>query len=324
MANAQNRWNPFEHALYRSFQENSLSGKKLVLMVSGGADSMAMLASVLAIRSGLNLELLVLHCHHGETQDLKQNEFRNQAESFVQDFCRERDLRFETVRRVGVDQASEMELRKFRKQAAGEIMQKYAMDFSLWAHHRDDFLETQMLKLIRGTGPQSLFEPMRFQRGQEIRPFLQASKVEILAYLRDKNIRWIDDPSNENQDYLRNWLRKNWLPQLEEKCPGALASFSRSLGLLQESNELTIPPEIWTENGVDRAVYLTLNEAQKKQALALYLRRCGKLEFSQNQIFEVMRHLDKSLFDHTFKAAQVTWSITRHLIQVVQFDLLSN
>jgi tRNA(Ile)-lysidine synthetase-like protein len=317
MANGQNLWKPFEHRLYRDLRNGNLERRRFLMMVSGGADSMALLASLLAIRSALNSEIQVLHCHHGLTPDPVQMAYRDQAVEKVRQFCLDGKIPFHSRTRDSKSgNESEESLRRFRKQSASEVLQAIGFEFSVWAHHRDDFLETQVLRLIRGTGPKSLVEPMELQRGLEIRPFLQVSKVEILTYLKDKKIEWLEDPSNQNQDYLRNWLRQNWLPQLEEKCPGALDAFSRSLGLLLESNECTIPPEIWTDSGVDRSVYITLNEAQKKQVLAQYLRRCGKLEFSQNQILEVMRHLDKSLFDHRFKAAQVTWSITRHTIQL--------
>jgi tRNA(Ile)-lysidine synthase len=317
MVSELNRWNPFEHRLYRDFQAAKLSGRRLLVMASGGADSMALLVSLLAVRAALSLEIQVLHAHHGKTEDPEQMKFRNEACELVRQFCLQERIPFHLkIRSENLENQSEDSLRRFRKKVSEELVKELGFEFSVWAHHRDDFLETQILRLIRGTGPQSLVEPMHLQRGLEIRPFLQVSKVEILTYLRDKKIQYVEDPSNQNQDYLRNWLRQNWLPQLEEKCPGGLEAFSRSLGLLLESNESTIPPEIWTDSGVDRSVYITLNEAQKKQVLAQYLRRCGKLEFSQNQILEVMRHLDKSLFDHKFKAAKANWLITRTSIQL--------
>jgi len=315
MANTQNRWHPFEHQLYRSLQMQDVSNQKLLLMVSGGADSVALFVSFLALRSALNLELSVLHCHHGRSENTEQNQFRDRAQAFVGKLCEENSIPIHTVKNEVADE-SEAALRDFRKSSAEKLREKQGAGFSVWAHHRDDFLETQILRLIRGTGPESLFAPMQVQREHELRPMLEISRAEILDYLRDKKIEWVEDPSNQNQDYLRNWLRQNWLPALEEKCPGALASFSRSLDLLLESHLDSIPLEIWTEQGLSRAVYLTLNEVQKKQVLAQYLRRCGKLEFSQNQIKEVMKHLDIEQTVHTFKAAHVTWSITRDVIKV--------
>jgi len=284
-------------------------------MVSGGADSMALLGSLLALRSALELELAVLHCHHGDSRRSEQNEFRNRSEEKLQAFCQTQSVNFYAVKHKGLGE-SEAELREFRKKAAASFQETLGLEFSVWAHHRDDLIETQILRLIRGAGPQALFEPMQFERNSELRPFLDISREDIRAYLTDKQIEWLEDPSNQNQDYLRNWLRQNWLPALEEKCPGALNALSRSLGLLQESHFEAIPSEIWLEEGLSRSVFLTLNETQKKQVLAQYLRRCGKLEFSQNQIKEVMRHLDISQLNHTFKAAQVDWSLTRERIKI--------
>ncbi len=316
MANSLNRWHPFEHQLYRKLQQLKISDRKLLLMVSGGADSVALFASLLSLQSALNLELIVLHCHHGDSANPKQQQFRDQALVWVQILAQENAVAFELTRYTGAHQ-SESALRQFRKHSAEQVREKRSAHHSVWAHHQDDFLETQVLRLIRGTGPEALFEPMRECRENELRPFLNVSRQEIKAYLSDKKIEWLEDPSNQNQDYLRNWLRQNWLPALEEKCPGAKVSFSRSLGLLQESHVETLPTEIWVEEGLSRHVFLALNDSQKTQALARYLRQCGKLEFSQNQLKEVVRRLDISQMNHTFKAAHVTWAITRDLIKVM-------
>jgi tRNA(Ile)-lysidine synthase len=318
MTNLHNRWHPFEHQLYRDLRAQNIADRKLLLMVSGGADSMALIAALTALEIASGHELVVLHCHHGDSSDFEQKQFRDQAQGFVQSFCATQNLPFYCEKYEGYEQ-SEAAFRQFRKMSAEKVRQKIGGDFSVWSHHRDDFLETQILRLIRGVGPEALWAPMKFQNQFELRPFLSRSRGEIQAYLRDKQIEWVEDPSNQNQDYLRNWLRQNWLPALEEKCPGALDAFSRSLDLLQESHLShleTVPSEVWAEDGLNRSVFLTLNEAQKKQVLAQYLRRCGKLEFSQNQLKEVMRHLDISQLNHTFKAAQVDWSLTRERIKI--------
>jgi tRNA(Ile)-lysidine synthase len=315
MANSSNQWHPFEHQLYRKLRQLGMANQRFLLMVSGGADSVALFTSFLGLKAALNLDLAVLHCHHGESESLEQQHFRDQAQVWVQTLARENAVPFEWARNFEFVQ-SEAELRRFRKKSAGKIREQVMAHYSVWAHHQDDFLETQLLRLIRGTGPEALFEPMSVCRENELRPFLDVSRQEIIAYLKDKKIEWLEDPSNQNQDYLRNWLRQSWLPALEEKCPGAKASFSRSLDLLQESHVETLPSEIWVDEGLSRTVFLTLNDSQKTQALARYLRRCGKLGFSQNQLKEVVKRLDISQMNHTFKAAHVTWAITRDFIKV--------
>ncbi len=317
MASPTNQWLPFEHQLYRLLQ-TGVGGKphSVMLMVSGGADSMAMLAAFEALKSALRMQISVLHCHHGEADSSRQTQYRDRAARFVQSFCESKQIPFYQMKHKASILKSESELREFRKTSAESLREEIKAQFSVWAHHRDDFLETQILRLIRGVGPGSLYEPMQMLRGSEMRPFLSVSREEIRAYLRDKKIEWLEDPSNQDQDYLRNWLRGNWLPQLEEKCPGALNAFSRSLDLLRESHVDTIPSEIWVQNALSRQVFLGLNEAQKKQVLAQYLRKCGKLDFSQNHIKEIIRQLDNSQLNHTFKSAHVTWSLTRDLIKL--------
>ena len=313
MANQQNRWWPFEHEIHRQLKENGIQNKNCLLMVSGGADSMTLLEVFHRLGSSLNLSVSVLHCHHGMCEDENQNRFRDRARLFVEAEALKRNFSFHSVQSQS-HLHSEEELRQFRKTQSKLFQQAQKFDFLVWGHHQDDFLETQMLRLIRGVGPTSLFEPMVFLRDSDLRPLLRTSRDEIIRYLKHQNIEWLEDPSNENEIYLRNWLRQNWLPQLEEKCPGALKSLSRSLSLLQEAFEPVFPSEIWVEKGISRTIYLTLSESQKKQVLALYLKRLGQNEFTHNQIQEVMRRLDNPQIHHTFEIARLVWTTTKDMI----------
>jgi tRNA(Ile)-lysidine synthase len=328
MTHIEKQWHSLEHQVYRQFQSQNLSKLSLILMVSGGADSMALLSVFHELQSALSLNLMVLHCHHGRSSDLQQQNFRDEAVKFVNQICEAREIKF-VSRKSETELFSESQFREFRKKCSQDLRQQMGFDDSLWAHQQDDFVETQFLRLIRGVSPQNLFEPMQFRREaeKEIRPFLHVSRQEIIAYLKHKKIQWLDDPSNQSQDPLRNWLRLNWLPQLEVKCPGALKSLSRSLDLLQETHsQVQIPDDIWCENSqglsLSRSAFLALNELQKKQVLAQYLRRLGQREFSQNQLNEVLRQLDISQLNHTFKAAARKWSVNRDLIRADHLSIV--
>ncbi len=305
-------WTPLEHHVYRELNSLSLAGKKLLLMVSGGADSLALLQVMRELRSALQVEISVLHCHHGDAPG-EQGSFRNQAAQFVAKWCEQAKVPF-FQQKASQSLKSEEEMRDFRKACAQSFVEKENVDFVLWGHHSDDLLETQFLRLIRGAGPQAIAEPMRLQKQKDLRPLLTLTRQEIQQYLKDRNQQWVDDPSNQNENHLRNWLRHNWLPQLETKCPGALRAFSRSLDLIQESVQETLPSEIWLEEGISRPLFLTLCEAQKKQVLALYLHRCGQKEFTHNQLKEILKHLDISQTNHTFKAVHLNWCLSKELI----------
>jgi tRNA(Ile)-lysidine synthase len=305
-------WNALEHQVYR--QIKGLQGQSFLLMLSGGADSVALLQFLMKFKEPLNLDVQILHCHHGpDTTHPEQQRFRDEALVFCHALAHKFQLPFHVMRSEN-EMSSEDEFRNFRKAAAVKIQSENQIRWVTWAHHQDDLLETQILRLIRGASPQAVFEPMSLQKSSDLRPLLQISRAQIVDYLKEQNLNWLEDPSNQDEKYLRNWLRHSWLPQLEEKCPGALKSFSRSLDLLRQSQIETFPEEIWVENGLSRPVFLTLSEVQKKQLIALYLRKLGQKEFTHNQIKEVLKHLDIPQLNHTFTSAHLEWHLSKELI----------
>lgn len=327
MADSLSRWSPLEHQIYNQLRKENLQGKKFLLAVSGGADSVALFHIFRRLHKALDLTLEVVSCHHGpvlHSQDpassQEQELFRDRAGHFVKAMAV--DFPFHSVTSSG-PLKSENEMRDFRKREIEKIRSERACDFSVWAHHLDDFLETQVLRMIRGAAPESVFEPMLFQRGFELRPFLRISKSEIQAYLHERKLEWIEDPSNQSENYLRNWLRRNWLPQLEEKCPGALRSLARSLDMLQDvhrgamKSEEKEPEDLWRgQKSLSRPTFLVLNLSQKKQVLARYMRNQGQMNFTNNHIEEILKHLDISQLNHTFRCAGLEWELTEDLISV--------
>jgi tRNA(Ile)-lysidine synthetase-like protein len=322
MADFKNQWSPLEHQIFRILKDHDIQSKSCLLAVSGGADSMALLEMMSRLQSALKLELTVLHCHHGPAASDEQTQYRNQALEFVRSQCEQRQIPLE-VKKSEAPLTSENEMREFRLKSVETLRKKKQSDFALWAHHQEDFLETQILRLIRGGGKDSILEPMSILSEHHVRPFLKTAKGELKTYLENQKIEWLEDPSNADESYLRNWIRCNWLPQLEAKCPGALRSLSRSLDLLNESHIDSISEEIWIKGGILRPFFLTLNEAQKKQVIAIYLRKLGQKEFTHNQIVEIIKHLDIPQLNHTFKSAGLVWSFSKELISAKTPDVVN-
>jgi tRNA(Ile)-lysidine synthase len=111
-------------------------------------------------------------------------------------------------------------------------------EFLLTAHHADDQLETMLLALVRGAGARGLrampaIQP--FGAGWLARPLLAFARPELEAWASEVGLRWIDDPSNENTDFDRNFLRKRILPSLRERWPAAAQSATRSAAHLDEA-----------------------------------------------------------------------------------------
>ncbi len=283
---------------------------------------MALLGVLQRISQALQLKISVAHIHHGPAKFLEQKAYRDSARKHVENYCQQKAIQFFSATSWDMLN-SEEEMRNFRKSEIEKIRCENKLDFSVWAHHQDDFLETQVMRLIRGTGEKGL-TPMSILKKTELRPFLLSSKNTLLDYLTHQNISYLKDPSNSEIGPFRNWLRQDWLPQLEKRQPGALHSLARSLGLLAEEKNSEIPSSLWLSSeaksvagpALSRPVYLSLSHSQQKEAIAAYLRHCGQIQFTQNQVLEVMKQLDIPQNTHSFTCMKRVWSVNKDVISV--------
>lgn len=114
-------------------------------------------------------------------------------------------------------------------------------DFILTAHHQQDQAETLLIQLLRGAGPKGLAampSVMSFAQGSLSRPLLGVTKQEISLYAQQHGLKWIEDESNANNQFARNYLRNNIMSLLVQRWPSAASTLSRSARLCAESAEL--------------------------------------------------------------------------------------
>lgn len=334
-------WQSLDHYSYRFLQlflqNHSTLNRHWILAVSGGVDSMVMLTVLSKLISALDLRLSVVHIHHGPSADTSISDFRHKARACVQERCEQLAVEFLTnTIAPEMELASEQDFRDFRYQQIFQFCSAKKASVLFLAHQQEDLIETMMMRLIRGADLPGMIamRPQQLEESHNIyklRPFLQTTKAEIMAYAEAEKIKFVQDPSNQMTDYFRNWLRHHWLPQLDQFQPGALNSLSRSLlnlqsGLLSAEAEKDarvgcaggLPCDLWCQvDGVgliSRPVFLTLSREQKMQCLALYIRQCAQNSFTQNHLQEILKHLDKQQNVHTFRAAQLDWAITAEYI----------
>ena len=180
--------------------------QKYVLAVSGGVDSVAML-HMLAAKQGPDVDYVVAHFDHGIRPDSAHD-----AE-FTAELARKYGFEIEIGEgKLGSD-ASEALSREKRYDFLRVVAKKHNAEKIVTAHHQDDVLETMIINLIRGTGPRGLM-PMLVP-SDVLRPMLNKSKAEIIDYAKLHNLKWREDSTNQNEDYLRNYVRKNFLPKIE-------------------------------------------------------------------------------------------------------------
>jgi tRNA(Ile)-lysidine synthase len=153
--------------------------------------------------------------------------------------CRDLNLPFRVLKidaRPASGESPEAAARRARYAAlAAELSSDSAL---LTAHHRDDQAETLLLQLLRGAGPHGLAAMpavSRLGQGWLLRPFLEVDRADLLTYARKHGLRWIEDASNADIGFNRNYLRHQVLPLLRERWPAVNRTLNRSARLCAET-----------------------------------------------------------------------------------------
>ncbi|MBY6038510.1 tRNA lysidine(34) synthetase TilS [Fictibacillus nanhaiensis] len=205
------------------------SAKTVVVGVSGGPDSLALLHFLWKRSSVYNISVIAASFNHKLRGEESENEL-----AFVERFCLERNIPFEGG---GEDVAHYQKKNHLSLQTAArtcryrffeQIMKKHKADHLALAHHGDDQIETMLMRMTRGSEGYSLAGiPIRrpFAEGEIIRPFLGITKDQIEHYCKVEKLFPVHDPSNESDTYVRNRYRKHILPFLKQENPSVHERF---------------------------------------------------------------------------------------------------
>ena len=212
-----------------------LAAKTLVVAVSGGPDSLALLDLLYQIKEQYRFRLLAAHLDH----QLRLDSFKE--EKVISAYCQNKSIELINEKWpkslqpiVGVEAAA----RKYRYDFLVKIMRNYQGDYLLTAHHMDDLLENILLKFIRSGNPSemnSLKAVSKMQGMTLLRPLLNIQKADLLKYDKRNHIPYVIDQTNNEDDTLRNKLRHHVIPLLkkENKQIGQNAlRFSKEVSLL--------------------------------------------------------------------------------------------
>ena len=276
--------------------QSKISGASgpFAVALSGGRDSVALLLACVEMReSGLidAKALRAIHIDHG---------LQSQSRAWARE-CRSlaRELAVPlTVRRVQVTPAGGESLeaiaREQRYRALSMLLRRD--EWLLTAHHLDDQAETLLLQLLRGAGVRGLAampEAMTLGRGRLVRPWLQLPRSQIENWLRAHGRHWIEDPSNQDERFDRNYLRHSVMPTLTARWPSASAVIARSaahlgeaqallneyvdedLALLRAPTSRTSPTTSAGETTIDWRALARLSVARQRHVLRAWLSAAG-------------------------------------------------
>jgi tRNA(Ile)-lysidine synthase len=209
---------------------------RFIVAYSGGADSTALLHALADAREEHGVEILAVHVNHGLHKD---------ADSWAahcEKFAGSLEIPCEVIRvsiRIEEGQGVEAAARDARYAALERLVGP--ADWLLSAHHADDQAETLLLNLLRGSGPAGIAgigvrQP--FAAGALVRPLLRVSGTDLRDYAVAHGLDWVEDPSNLDTRFDRNYLRQELMPRLAERWEGLATRLGRSASLAGETSEL--------------------------------------------------------------------------------------
>ena len=192
---------------------------------SGGLDSQVLLHLFAKLRTQYPLKLKVIHIHHGLSPNADQWAKRSA------DICAKLQIDF-VLRKISVQalsgESQEAIARKLRYAAFAELLT--VNDLLVTAHHQNDQAETVLLQLLRGSGPKGLAAMPRLKKlgaGWHARPLLDVTREELQQLAILAQLAWIEDESNSNTHFSRNFLRHHIVPLLQQRWPTVTKTLAR-------------------------------------------------------------------------------------------------
>ncbi|HSW99928.1 MAG TPA: tRNA lysidine(34) synthetase TilS [Patescibacteria group bacterium] len=233
---------------------------KYVVAVSGGVDSMALLDM---LTQQPELSLVVAHFEHGIRTD--SDEDRQLVELAAERY----GLPFVFARGnlgAGVSETTARAVRYAFLQQTREVHNAVAI---ITAHHQDDVLETAFINLLRGTGSRGLASLQ--STDVLVRPLLDVSKEQVLAYAKMHGLAWREDSTNADEQYLRNYLRRRIMPRMTAENREQLLQYVYAARHSEQTIGDILLPRL-RGNEIDRQWFMRLPYAVSAAAMALWLR----------------------------------------------------
>ena len=210
----------------------SLGVTKFTIALSGGVDSMVLLDLLSKAKRSSDV-IKAIHINHNLHESSKE------WVDFAKDACKKYKLPLiiESINPKQEGFGLEAEAREQRYKKFKEII--LDNECLLTAHHLDDQIETTLFRIFRGTGLdglRSIRKKAKFGKGLLCRPLINIPREAIEQYAKLNDIKWIEDPSNKNIDFDRNYLRNNIVPSIKKRWPNAQKTITR-LSSLAENNQ---------------------------------------------------------------------------------------
>lgn len=243
----------------------------LVVGVSGGPDSMALLHILLSYQEEIPYKLVCAHINHNVREESVEEA------RFVRSYCEEHHVSFELLSVDHWKNTNFHEQAHYKRYEFFEkVLEQYHAKYLFTAHHGDDLIETILMHIVRGStlkGYRGLKQTEQRLGYQLIRPLLDYSKEKILTFVKNQNIPYVVDASNEKDKYTRNRYRKYIVPLLKQEEPQLISkfqTFSETLCLYENEVEESfnkVKDQIIKDQTIDLIVWKTCSPLMRQKVI---------------------------------------------------------
>ncbi len=214
------------------FKQFHLARPRLLVAYSGGLDSTVLLHAMHQLQNEIPFHLSAMHVHHGLSQ------YADHWANFCKENCAHLEVPFELFH-AQVDQNSGLGIEAAARNARYQALQSAAAHFICLAHHQDDQAETLILQLARGAGVKGLAGMAQIDiKRRLLRPLLTVPRADLVAYAKQHQLQWVDDESNANIAFDRNFIRHSLMPTFTSRYASINKALARTAGHMAEANEM--------------------------------------------------------------------------------------
>jgi tRNA(Ile)-lysidine synthase len=282
--------------LERALVDAGLTGARVVVGLSGGVDSVALLHVLVRVAPAMSVTPAAVHVHHGLSPHA------DEWAQFCAKLCRDLGVELTEVR-VHVDRRSKLGIEGAAREARYAVFRQQRGDAIALAHHADDQAETLLMQLLRGAGVRGLsampslrtLDPVTGSR--LLRPWLALTRRQIRAYADSASLSWVEDESNSDEAFDRSFLRVRVLPELVARYPGLRETLGRAAQNLGDAAQLLDDlaardaSGAVTGNGMAVAALAALSPAGARNVLRWYLEQQHLPAPNRDQLDEALRQL---------------------------------
>ena len=300
----------------------SYNPSHLIIGFSGGVDSRV----ILDITKQINIPKIAIHINHNinKMADSWQNFCYKTAENLSIEFIEHK------LGECPKKESFEAWASKQRMDFFEKIMSNFENPLLILGHHQNDQAETFILQAIRGSGTAGLSGMpfyKRLEKGAIIRPLLNISREKIEKYALSKSLKWVEDDSNLDTKYRRNFIRHEIIPKLKKYYPSVDMTLSRSAKLCAKSNNILNKlllkelNNIQTKNNnIGVIEFIKLDLDIQENILHLWFKKNTNFSLKNNQINSLIKHINsKSETGFNYRvSSQYSISINYNEIQIIK------